>query len=131
MSIIYDYYPEADILEIFFSEAEATATLNLTPDIILHFQAETAQPVSLILNNVTSLTQPTEYGWHSFLLQPQPQSRVLPAVTWHMLTTFPLNEWLTLTAYHAPHQLEVIPLLTIRTPQSLSTIETNTLLQRV
>jgi len=110
----YDYYDDADILELFFSEVEADAALNLTPDITLHIHTATAQPVSLMLNNYRYLTQPTDYGWRTFPLNKFQWSPKLRDLVWSMLFLSPLNEWLTLVAYHPPQQIEFIPLLTVK-----------------
>ena len=39
-SSTYDYHQDADIMEVFFADEEATAAVHLTPDIILANQPD-------------------------------------------------------------------------------------------
>jgi len=123
MPLTYDYYDDADILELFFNELEADAAINLTPDIILHIHTPTAQPVSLIFNNYRYLTQPTDYGWRTFPLYKFQWPPAWRDLVWSMLFLSPLNEWLTLVAYHSPQQRDFIPLLTVKPFLSVMTPE--------
>lgn len=65
----YDYIQDADILEVFFSRGTATNAVEIAEDVTLRFNQETRQPVSLILNNYSYLTQPAQFGPRSFRLK--------------------------------------------------------------
>ena len=78
--MIYDYHHEADILEVFFAQEEATAAVHLTPDIILHFRVEDGQAVSLIFNNFDHLILSDEYGPRAFRLEVERWPEPLRAV---------------------------------------------------
>lgn len=114
MSISYDYHEDADILEVFFTEAEATASVNLTQDIILHFKAEDEQAVSLIFNNFSDLVRPDEYGPRTFRLQPEHWPESLRSIVWHILANPPVSGWLEITSYRPPRVQHSIPLATVR-----------------
>jgi len=68
MAYTHDYHRDADILEVFFVDEEATASVRLTPDITLHFRAEDGKAISLIFNNFSHLVRPDEYGPRAFRL---------------------------------------------------------------
>lgn len=108
------YHEDADILEVFFLEAEATAAVHLTPDIILHIRVEEEQAVSLILNNFSELSKPDDYGSRSFRLYAEQWPEALRPLVWHLLTIPPLNEWLTITTYHPPRVRQPIPLASVK-----------------
>ena len=110
----YDYHQDADILEVFFADEEATAAVHLTPDIILHFQAEDGKAISLIFNNFSHLTQPDEYGARAFRLEVEHWPKPLQAVVWRILAALPVSEWLAVSSYHPPRVRRAIPLAAIR-----------------
>jgi len=114
MQFIYDYHQEADILEIFFSEAEAMAAVRLTQDIVLHFRVEDEQVTSLIFNNFSHLVQPDEYGQRSFRLQVEQWPEALRPIVWRILAAAPLNDWLEITTYHPPRARQAVPLVIVK-----------------
>jgi hypothetical protein len=116
---MYDYHQEADILEVFFTEAEATAAVRLTQDIILHLRVEDEQATSLIFNNFSRLVQPDEYGQRSFRLQVEQWPEALRPVVWRLLTTAPLNDWLEVTTYHPPRARQAVPLVRVKQTELL------------
>lgn len=110
----YDYHRDADILEVFFTDEEATAAVHLTPDITLHFRAEDEEAVSLILNNFSHLVQPDEYGPRAFRLEVDRWPESLRAVVWRILARPPVSEWLAISSYHPPRVHRAIPLAAVR-----------------
>jgi queuine/archaeosine tRNA-ribosyltransferase len=114
MTYTYTYHQDADILETFFSDAAATASVYLTPDIILHFQAEERRAVSLIFNNFTFLTQQAEYGPQALQLTTERWPESLRSTVWELLTHAPIDEWLAVSTYRSPRMRHAIPLATMR-----------------
>lgn len=112
--MMYDYHHEADILEVFFTQEEATAAVHLTPDIILHFRVEDGQAISLIFNNFYHLILSDEYGPRAFRLQVECWPEPLQAVVWRILVSTPVNEWLTVSSYYPPRAPRAIPLGAVR-----------------
>ena len=113
---IYEYDPESDLLEVIFREAEATCAIELTESIILRFDWETSEPLSLSFISLSRLVQPTESGEVHFQLltdewPPEAQDKVLT-----MLKQPPLNEFLTLSSYAPAHTHQIIPTATIKQP---------------
>lgn len=110
----YDYHQDADILEVFFADEDATAAVRLTPDIILHFRAEDDRAISLVFNNFSHLVRPDEYGPRTFRLEVERWPEPLQAVVWRILASHPVNEWLAVSSYHPPRVRRAIPLAAIR-----------------
>ncbi len=122
MSHTHDYHQDADILEVFFAEEEATAAVHLTPDIILHFRAEDGQAISLIFNNFSHLAQPDEYGPRAFRLEIEQWPEPLRAVVWRILTSDPVSEWLAISSYYPPRVHRAIPLAAVRPVHAPATL---------
>jgi hypothetical protein len=120
MQTTYDYYEDADILEVFFTEDGATAAVSLTPDITLHFRPEDGTPVSLIFNNFTRLVQPDEYGPRTFPLQTARWPELWRTIVLRILSTSPVAEWLSVATYRPPRAQYTIPLATVKQPQILA-----------
>ena len=114
MSYTYTYHQEADILEVYFSSAEATAAVYLTPDIILHFCVEEPQAVSLIFNNFSYLTRQAEYGPQALQLTTARWPESLRSTVWDLLTHAPLDEWLAVSTYRSSRMRNAIPLAAMR-----------------
>ena len=110
----HDYHRDADILEVFFADEEATAAVHLTPDIVLHFRAEDGRAISLIFNNFSHLARPDEYGPRAFRLEAEQWPEPLRAVVWRILTSAPVNEWLAISSYYPPRVRRAIPLAAVR-----------------
>jgi hypothetical protein len=113
---IYEYDPESDLLEVIFREAEATCAIELTESIVLRFDWETNELLSLSFISLSGLVQPTESGEVHFQLltdewPPEAQDKVLT-----MLKQPPLNEFLTLSSYAPAHTHQIIPTATIKHP---------------
>ena len=58
----YEYDRDGDVLEIIFRPAEATCAVELTESIILRFDWETNEPLSLSFISLSQLVQPAQYG---------------------------------------------------------------------
>jgi len=112
-SYTYDYHQDADILEVFFADEEATAAVHLTPDITLHFRAEDGRAISLIFNNFSHLARPDEYGPRAFRLEVERWPEPLQAAVWRILARPPVNEWLAVSSYRPPRVHRAIPLAAI------------------
>jgi hypothetical protein len=119
MATTYDYYQDADILEVFFTEESATAVVSLTSDITLHFRPENGTAVSLIFNNFSRLVQPDEYGPRTFALQTRVWPESWRAVMRHILAAPPVSEWITVFTYHPPRARDTIPLAAVKQPAAL------------
>jgi len=121
MPTTYDYYRDADILEVFFTDAGATAVVNLTPDIALHFRPEDGAAVSLIFNNFAHLIEPDVYGRRTFDVEVSRWPEPWRAVVWRILSSAPVNEWLETITYYTPQRTRrPIPLATVKQPQALA-----------
>ncbi len=112
----YDYHQEADIMEVFFADEEATAAVHLTPGITLHFRPEDERAISLIFNNFSALVQPDEYGTRAVRLEAERWPEPLRAVVWRTLRVArpPVSEWLTVSSYRPPRVRRAIPLAAVR-----------------
>jgi len=113
MSAEYDYNQEADIMEVFFADIEATASVYLTPDILLHWRVEDEQPVSLILNNFSDLARPGEYGPRAWPLGVERWPDALRPAVWRIVNRAPVKEWLMVSSYQPPHTRRAIPLAAV------------------
>ena len=65
--ITYSYDNEGDILEIIFQKGGGLG-VDLTKNIILRYNQERQEPLSLILTSYSRLIQPTPFGPPSFHL---------------------------------------------------------------
>jgi hypothetical protein len=115
--VLYEYDPETDLLEIIFHQSKATAAVELTESIVLRFNWETSQPLSLSFLSISRLIEPGEYGEVHFQLLTdewpvEAKSKVLA-----MLRQPPLNEFLSLSSYTPANSHQVIPLTTIKDPR--------------
>lgn len=108
------YHEDADILEVFFTNEAADASVYLTADIVLHFQVENRRAISLIFNNYSYLTQPDVYGVPAFRLEAAEWPGRWQENIWEMLAQPPLNEWIHLTSYHPSHEQGRIPLILVQ-----------------
>ena len=93
-----EYDREGDILELFFAEG-AGRGLELTDEIVLRYDVQSGQPLSLIFLSFSKLMQPTEYGPESFYvhglkrLPPSERDQVM-----NLLTSSPVNHYLRVSA---------------------------------
>lgn len=115
MSYTYTYHQDADLLEVFFIDQEATASVMLTPDITLHFQVDERQATSLIFNNFSHLNRQAEYGVPALRLSVEQWPESLQPIVWDVLTQPPVNEWLTISTYRSSRMRRAVPLAAMRT----------------
>ena len=114
MAYTYDYHQDADILEVFFADEEATASVRLTPDITLHFRVEDGKAVSLVFNDFSHLVRADEYGPRVFRLEVERWPEPLRAVVWRILASSPVSDWLAVSSYRPPRVHQAIPLAAVR-----------------
>lgn len=116
----YEYDKEGDILEIIFKSATATAAIELTESIVLRFDWDSAQPLSLGFISFSRLIQPTEYGEQHFRLLVERWPDEARDKIWHMLRTAPLNEFLQVSSYAPPFPEPYIPIASVKQPRVMA-----------
>jgi hypothetical protein len=116
----YEYDRDSDMLEIIFRRAEATCAIELTESIILRFDWDTNEPLSLSFISISRLVQPTKYGQIHFQLLMDEWPDEAQDKVWAMLQETPLTEFLTLSSYAPAHTQQIIPMATIN-PQHVAT----------
>ena len=116
-----EYDREGDILELFFAEG-AGRGLELTDEIVLRYDVQSGQPLSLIFLSFSKLMQPTEYGPESFYihglqrLPPAERDKVMS-----ILTSSPVNHYLHVSALAQARKTDQFaPILYVR--QKLATV---------
>lgn len=112
----YEYDPESDMLEIIFRQAEATCAVELTESIVLRFDWETSEPLSLSFISISRLMQSSEYGEVHFQLLTDAWPAEAKDKVLAMLREAPLTEFLVLSSYAPAHTHQLIPLATIKQP---------------
>jgi len=110
----YEYDRDSDMLEIIFRPAKATCAIELTESIILRFDWNTNEPLSLGFISISSLLQPNEYGELHFQLLTDEWPDEARYKIWRMLRTSPLTEFLKLSSYAPAHTHQTIPVATIK-----------------
>ncbi len=113
----YEYDQGGDLLEIIFRSAEATCAIELTESIILRFDWETNEPLSLSFISISRLIQPAQYGETHFQLLTEEWPDEAQDKLWTMLRRPPLTDFLTLASYAPAHTHQIIPMATIKPPQ--------------
>jgi len=98
----YDYIEEADILEIFFERGAATCAVEIADYITLRFRPEEKKAISLILDNISYLIEPTEIGPRSFRLKLERISPELRQTVIELITSPPVNQFLKVSSYTRP-----------------------------
>lgn len=116
----FEYDHDSDMLEIIFRPAEATGAVELTESIILRFDWETAEPLSLGFISISHLMQPTEYGEVHFQLLADEWPDEVQDKVWEMLQRPPLTEFLKLSSYAPAHTHKFIPMAAIKQPYFLA-----------
>ena len=93
-----EYDKEGDILEVFFADGSGKG-LELADEIVLRYEPETGNPLSLILLTFSHLIKPTEYGPESFRLNGiEHLSTAERKTIMAMLTSAPVNRFLKVSA---------------------------------
>ena len=110
----YEYDRNGDMLEIFFRDAEAACAVELTESIVLRFDWETNEPLSLSFLSFSKLQKPAEYGEPFFELLADEWPEEAQEKVWAMLRKQPLNEFLKLNSYVPAHTYRAIPMTSIK-----------------
>lgn len=110
----YEYDRNSDLLEIFFRDAEATCAVELTESIVLRFDWERNEPLSLSFLSFSKLQKPVEYGEPFFELLAEEWPQEAQEKIWAMLRKPPLNEILKLSSYVPAHTYRAIPMTSIQ-----------------
>jgi YD repeat-containing protein len=118
--VLYTYDEEGDLLEIVFRQGEATCAVELTDSIILRFDLDTSEPLSLSLISFSRLIQSADYDVQYFRLLTDEWPEELQEKVMLMLRSTPLNEFLQVGSYTPPHTRQVIPLATVKRPYLLA-----------
>lgn len=109
----FDYNKEADILEVFFSEQLATNAAEIHEDIVLRYNHNTREAVSLILNNYAYLTEPDLFGPRTFQLQLNSLNSRQRQLVETLLRSYPVKQIIRTFSYAHPDNVHVLPLALI------------------
>jgi len=101
-TVHYCYDEEGDILEIIFRKARATCAVELTESIILRFDLEKEEPLSLSFVSYSRLAQPTEVGPRSFRLKLDSMDDEVRQKVVRIITSSPVNQFLKVSSYTRP-----------------------------
>ena len=115
----FEYDQESDLLEIIFRTADATCAVELTESIVLRFDWDTNEPLSLSFISLSELLQSTEYGEVHFQLLTNEWPENKRQKIWKMLKTSPLREFLKLSSYVPAHTHQIIPTATLKHTDAL------------
>jgi YD repeat-containing protein len=114
--ITYSYDKEGDILEIFFRKGGGVG-IDLTDNIVLRYDHESEEALSLILISFSHLIQPTKFGPPSFRLT---ALRELPAdmqqTVLGILSSFPVNRFLKVSGLLSFPDGELQPITYLEQP---------------
>ena len=113
-TVWYEYDRNSDLLEIIFRPAEATCAVELTESIVLRFDWDNNEPLSLSLLSISKLLQPAEDGDLFFQLLREEWPTEAQSKVWSMLRQPPLNEFLKLSSYIPAHSYHKIPMTSIK-----------------
>ncbi len=116
----FEYDRESDLLEIIFRTDEATCAVELTESIVLRFDWDTNEPLSLSVISLSKLLQSTEYGEVHFQLLTNEWPENIRDKIWKMLKASPLKEFLKLSSYIPAHTHQIIPTTTLKHTDVLS-----------
>jgi hypothetical protein len=118
-TIIYSYDKEGDILEIVFQKGGGIG-VDLTENIVLRYNQECREPLSLILTSYSRLVQPTLFGppsFHLALLGNLPAG--MQQVIMDILSSFPVNRFLKLSGLRLSPGGELQPITYLEQPTEL------------
>lgn len=118
-AITYSYDEKGDIMEIFFRRGGGVG-VDLTDNIVLRYDRESGEALSLILISFSKLIQPTKFGPPSFRLTalselpPDMQQTVLD-----ILNSFPVNRFLRVSGLFLSPGGELQPITYLEKPSDL------------
>ena len=98
----YCYDEEGDILEVIFRKGKATCAVELTESIILRFDLEKEEPLSLSFISYSRLAQPTEVGPRSFRLELDNMADEVRRKVVRIITSSPVDQFLKVSSYTRP-----------------------------
>lgn len=110
----YEYDRDSDLLEIIFGKGDATCAVELTESIVLRFDWETDEPLSLSFLSISKLLKPAEYGEVFFQLLTEEWPEEARGKIWTMLKKSPVNEFLKVSSYVPAHTYQLIPMTGIK-----------------
>jgi hypothetical protein len=112
--VLWEYDQEGDLLEMTFQAKEATGAVELTDNMILRFDWDRNEPLSLSIMSASHIMQPGQYGEAHFeLLTAEWPAEVHDKII-SMLKSPPLNEFLKLGSYTPAHTQRLIPLTSLQ-----------------
>ena len=110
------YDSEGDILEIIFQHAEATCAVELTESIVLRFNWDNSEPLSLSFISYSRLLQPAKYGEMYFQLLTDEWPNEAKDKIWKMLKTTPISDFLKVSCYAPARKQQIVQMATIKKP---------------
>ena len=110
-SVQLEYDQDGDMLEIFFERRAASSAIELADPLILRFDRDTGQALSLSILTFSQVVQMTELGPRSFQLHglealPEPRR----AMVIRMITTTPVSSFLKVVGYYPETEQPPIPI---------------------
>ncbi len=119
-TITYNYDKEGDVLEIIFQKGGGIG-VDLTENIVLRYNQEREEPLSLILTSPARVIEPTPFGPPSFPLTAL--TDLLPEMQhtiFHLLNNFPVNRFLKVSGLRLSPGDELQPVLYVEPWAELS-----------
>jgi YD repeat-containing protein len=123
-TVTLNYDREGDILEIFFQKGRGGVGVDLTENIVLRYNRDSQEPLSLILVGFSRLMQPTQFGPPSFQLTelanlpPEMQEVVLK-----MLHLPPVNHFLKVSGLLLAPGVQLQPITYLEQPTGLPLVK--------
>lgn len=115
-----EYDPDGDMLEIFFEEGPASGAIELADPLILRFDRETGNALSLSILTFSHVIQMTELGPRSFQLDGLvPLPTALRQMITKMITTPPVSYFLNVVIYYPKTDQPPISISTIKRSAAL------------
>jgi len=122
-TVHYCYDEEGDILEIIFRKARATCAVELTESIILRFDLEKEEPLSLSFVSYSRLAQPTEVGPRSFRLKLDSMDDEVRQKVVRIITSSPVNQFLKVSSYTRPRARSSEPITYVERLPALALVQ--------
>lgn len=114
-SVKLEYDPDADMLEIFFKRGRASGALEIADPIILRFDRESGEALSLSILTFSKLIKPSEFGPLAFPLSGlESLPRSLKSTIISLLQNPPVNYFLRVVSYIPTTHQSPIPLSYMR-----------------
>jgi len=110
-TVLLEYDPAGDMFEIFFSRGPASGAIELANPIILRFDRETGQALSLSILTFSQVIEATELGPRGFPLDgldSLPDG--LRKMVVKMITTPPVSRFLKVAVYYPQAERPPVPI---------------------